>query len=416
MMNMKVSVTKSLNGQYTLLGRFSNRWRDWDFHSNPENGGEIISSAAHQEFIAWLDKNPQHAPELWVWHTWGSAFKNRAYWWGWSGNFMYAAWELTPDEAIKVVEWQEELKSQGRDLGMSFGFYVLDYDFRNGIIEKYRAFEASILPLDRAANPWTSVLVNYKEEKMAFDKERIEALCKIHGPAFVEKLIKEDEEMAKALDAAGFDTKSFDDVSEQEVEARSESVSEGEDADVISEKAEGSVVETKNDGAVIEEHVVEDKKNDETLQSKEPKEAEKAEVDNFSDRRDEIVKALVEKMDAMRNGMEQDIIGALERMKQLYDGEIGSLRNTVESLQKALLTQQEIIEAFGKQIDAMRERVEAEEEAEKMAAAPAGLLAAFLAPKSIVGSEAAALDGRASLAKQAPAQATGNNFVKALFS
>lgn len=355
----RLYLTKGKKGRHYLVGRFSNRWRDWDFHANPANGGEIVASHAHQEFERWLDRNPHHAPELWVWHVWGSAFKNRAHWWGWSGNAMYAAWELTENEAQKVQEWREELRAQGRDLGMSFGFYVLDYDREQGVINKYRAFEASILPLDRAANPWTDVGLFSEEEnrreKMAFAQEKLEALRKIHGDRFVEDLLREDEELAKALDTAGYDTKEVDGGAAEE------------DGGVTAEE-EGDVAAEAKEVALSSEY------------------AKSAEV-----------------------------LDALLHIKGIFEEQVKNLSAQLETLTRLVESHQKALDALAsKQAELERFAAQVEEDA-KMAAAPSGLLAALLRSESVVGVEKAAVDGRTSLAKQGPAVSNANPLIQALF-
>lgn len=200
----KFLVRKSADGKFNLVGAFSNRWRDWDFHAQPTKGGEIVSSAAHKEYEQWLDANAQHAPQLMLWHTWGTEFKHRANWWAFSDNFMYANWPLEPEEAELVEKWAAE-----ETLGMSFGFYVLDYDKEAGAVEKYRAFEASILPAEAAANVWTAIQVVKKSQGEIMNKSKYDALAKLHGTDFADKLLENEKQIAELLDQAGIDTKEF---------------------------------------------------------------------------------------------------------------------------------------------------------------------------------------------------------------
>lgn len=196
------ALRKDATGQYNLLGKFSNRWRDVDFHANPLNGGEIVTSDAHKEFAKWLDKHPQHALELWSFHHWGTARKSRANWWDWSGNNFYMNWPLTDEEAKSISAWMLD-----NEPGMSFGFYSYGNDREKGLITKYRAFEASILPKKYAANPWASFQLHSQENDMAFSPEKRKALVTLHGEAFVKELENSDEKQAAVLDAAGVETK-----------------------------------------------------------------------------------------------------------------------------------------------------------------------------------------------------------------
>jgi hypothetical protein len=205
------------NGGYDLFGAFSNRWRDWDFHADPEHGGEIVAKAAHQEFEAWLDANPQHALELWTWHTPGSARKSRANWWAFSDNFFYVNWPLTREEGEALAQYDAKLQAQGDRLGMSFGFYVLGYDWEAAAITKYRAFEASTLPVSFAANKWTTAglstqfalpaVLNKGEQEMAMSRKKLDALVELHGAEFAAEVVAGDAQVAELLDAAGVASK-----------------------------------------------------------------------------------------------------------------------------------------------------------------------------------------------------------------
>jgi len=204
---------KDANGGMNLFGAFSNRWRDTDFHANPLNGGEIVTSDAHKEFADWLDKHPQHALELWTWHMWGTARKSRANWWGWTDNNFYMNWPLTDKEAEAIANW-----TLNNEPGMSFGFYVFDYKWDDGTINKYRAFEASILPKKYAENPFASfelVDSNHSgETNMALSKDKRAALVTLHGEQFVKDLEATDAQMAEALDGAGVESKEKEDAAE----------------------------------------------------------------------------------------------------------------------------------------------------------------------------------------------------------
>lgn len=197
-----ISMSKSEDGQWNLLGRFTNPYRDVDFHSNPLNGGDIITDDAHKEFAAWLDKHPQHALELWSYHQWGTARKSRANWWAYTGNFFYMNWPLDEEEAKGISAW-----AMDNEPGMSFGFYVFKSNWDEGLIEQYRAFEASILPLSRAANPWTSFSLSSKELSMKFDQEKRKGLVTMYGEAKVAEIESNDDFMAAVLAASGVERK-----------------------------------------------------------------------------------------------------------------------------------------------------------------------------------------------------------------
>ena len=395
-----IQVRKAKSGKPSLFGKFSNRWRDRDFHADPLHGGEIVTRAAHQEYVDWVSKNAQHMPELWIWHIHGSALKNRANWIGFSGNFLYANWELTDDEAKAITDWQKELQEGGESLGMSFGFYVFDRDERAASIEKYRAFEASLLPVSAAANAWTGAeLVGVEsKEKGMFNADQIKALVKIHGKEFAEQLLLLDMADAEALDAAGVDTKAATEAAANDTDAES-----GEPV---------AVAEGEPEAAAAEEP-----------EAKEDTEPEATETETAVEAQPE--PGLVPVVSSVA---EADVVKALEGLNEAFNQDVEALAAQLSGVMEVVAKQQQIIEAMSGQIAALSERASAEDAEAKQAAAPAGALATF-APRSILNrgeakgegeaENTAEIDGRSTLARQgqnAVKSRVPSNFVDALFS
>lgn len=190
-------------GDYHLMTIFSNRFRDRDMHAFPEKGGEIISTAAHRKYMAYLDANPDQAPELWSLHIPGTERENRAHWWDFDGDFAYAEFKLTPEEALGVYTFAQQYEP-----GLSHGFAVYEYDEKEGVIEDYITYEISILPNEWAANPWTTFgLIRKELENMKLTPEKRAALVALHGEGYVAKLESDTGELAKTLGALGVDTK-----------------------------------------------------------------------------------------------------------------------------------------------------------------------------------------------------------------
>lgn len=144
-------VYKDKSGSWRWLGIFSNKFED--------TSEEIITEAAHKEFMAYLDENPDKAPLFVPWHTMQAARKHRADFWDYSDGFVLMGGRLEEKEAIALQGRQKEMP-----LGMSHGFFALEHDQKNSKhITKYRSFEVSDLPLERAANPFTGINVILKE-------------------------------------------------------------------------------------------------------------------------------------------------------------------------------------------------------------------------------------------------------------
>ncbi len=99
--------------------------------------------------------------------------------------------------------------------GMSHGFFVLKVsdDWRQ--ILKYRTFEGSILPIEAAANIYTTFGLlpdKAKESDVAFSKKKRDVLALIHSEADIAQLEADNEEAEKALDALPVARKDNDDI------------------------------------------------------------------------------------------------------------------------------------------------------------------------------------------------------------
>lgn len=183
-------VCKGLDGNYYGLGVVTNCYEDLD--------EEIIRDKAHKEFASYLNDNPGEAPELWTWHTPGTARKSRAVWWDYTDNgFFWRMYPLTEDEAKALQPITP--------CAMSHQF--------NGIKEGsewafYRTFEDSVLPVGAEANPYTSFEIATKERIMkGFTPEQRAFLVKVHGEGAVKELEEQEEVTRKALDLIGVQRK-----------------------------------------------------------------------------------------------------------------------------------------------------------------------------------------------------------------
>jgi len=184
-----IQLLKANNKNY-LFGSFTNRWIDRE--------GQILTDEAHKELIKFLDDHPERSPALWFWHMPEMEFKNKAEWWTYQNGFVSMLWELTPNEAGFIENF-----SKLHDVGMSHGFTAeLDND---GDIVKYRPFEASILPIEKAANVNTSIEILRKEQENMEDK--FLELARTIGAKQALELIKPLQTQEAELEAAEIATK-----------------------------------------------------------------------------------------------------------------------------------------------------------------------------------------------------------------
>jgi hypothetical protein len=148
-------IEKDATETYRAIMFPSNNFIDWD--------GEIISEAAHKEYVDWVNKNMDLAPVSITWHKAGTARESQVDFVGYENGHLIMSAPLTEKEAAGLFRAQILT-----DIGMSHGSLVFERDPKNSkVITKYRMFEVSELPLDHAANPFTDFQVAVKEADMS---------------------------------------------------------------------------------------------------------------------------------------------------------------------------------------------------------------------------------------------------------
>lgn len=193
--NCGMKMLKQTDGIYRWFGWVSNKFRDRDTAKHPQ--GEIITEAAHKEFISYLDAHPDKAPEWWTWHT--PVRQSKADWWDYADGYLLMSGPASEEDSKGYPDSDEII-------AMSHGFHVLKRDSTKGLIQSYRSFEASDLPPDVAANPYTSFEMVRKELSM-LTKEKREYLVKRLGEERVAVIEKDTEAMSKELEVAGVEWK-----------------------------------------------------------------------------------------------------------------------------------------------------------------------------------------------------------------
>lgn len=150
-------------------------WRAvlWPTNNFKDRDGEIIADSAHAEYVEWVNKNMSLAPVFMTWHVPGTARTHPMDFVGYENGFMIASAPLTENEAAAILKMQAQV-----DLGLSIGGFALERDKENPlVITKYRMYEVSDLPLERASNPFTEFQVFTKEA----DVDTLEYLAGILG-------------------------------------------------------------------------------------------------------------------------------------------------------------------------------------------------------------------------------------------
>jgi hypothetical protein len=187
-----ILIEKDAKGDWRWIGRPTNNFIDWQT--------DIISKSAHQNYVAWLDENPELAPVFLSWHTPGTARENPVDFWMEQDGAVIMSGVLTNNEAAALFKAQTKT-----DLGMSFQGLGMRLDTSDPrVVSHYWMYEVSDLPLDKAANPFTELTTMIKEVGM----DKLEYLTTIMGSeAKAKAYLEKTGQMQKQLAEAGITSK-----------------------------------------------------------------------------------------------------------------------------------------------------------------------------------------------------------------
>lgn len=191
--NNAIVVEKDAQGDWRWVGWVSNNFQD--------RSGDIITEVAHLEFVDWVNKDlPNRAPVFTSCHAPGTVREYPVDFVGYENGFLVMSGKLTPSEAEALMTVSKET-----DIGMSHTGWGLrdEKDVRQ--ITKYRSFEVTDLPQDRADNPFTVVETFSKGGSM----EPLDYLTKLLGSKEkAEQALKLKTSLAqKELKEAGVESK-----------------------------------------------------------------------------------------------------------------------------------------------------------------------------------------------------------------
>lgn len=161
-----------LNGMFTIYkSKEDERLRVLTVYSNNfrDKEKELITEAAHKEYVDSAEAGRALYPDLHLWHggpdtKWGT-IETVSY----VDGFAVAGGVVDPGKE-HVALTLKELADKG-EIAVSFGYFGLLGP--NGYYHLYRPFEISPLPVGSEANPWTGVPLTTKENGMPFtDKKK----------------------------------------------------------------------------------------------------------------------------------------------------------------------------------------------------------------------------------------------------
>jgi len=278
---------KSKDG-YLWFAMWSNKYRDRDYPP------EILSQAAHLDFVKSVNDGLWPYPELWLYHIPGSAFGDATYVdYDEVNGIAIAGGTIRPGmEAVA-----EALNSSPAKLLVSHGMDRKETrrdDDDPTVLTRFRSREFSPLPDYAAANELTGFVIGGNMEIQKTVKERIAAIFGAKA-----------EEIAELLDVTGTEAKELD------LESKSQ-----EDEEVKTDTEDKAKVEPKEEAKTpdpVDPPVKTDDKSDEHVARKEIEEA----ITRLS----ELVGSTNATMDTAVKSISESIQTLLTRVSALEDSD-----------------------------------------------------------------------------------------------
>ena len=346
-------VWKQADGRHRWLAIYSNKFRDED------NPPEILAEAAHKDFVRAVDAGEWSMPELWLWHLPGTK----------SGAADMVAWD---DSGFAVASglFDEGKENIGKalslmdDLLTSHGMPVdeIERDTEDPtILTRYRSKEISPLPAEAAANKLTGFLLlsTAEETPMALPKEK-------------RGFLKE----------AGLDDEQIDSVEAMMADK--------------AKSAEEAGLEFKDQEPAADQEQPEPETPVEA--DAEPEEEVKAESDSEPEPDADAPAAEAKDADAPAEVASEPAVepppdfATREEIAEAFGAHLGPMREQLDSLV-------EQVQALTKQVSELQQSDEVKM-AQMVEETPAASLTEMVG--RAIGSEAAKIDGRSSLAKAGP--------------
>lgn len=188
-----ILVQKDKSGDWRWIGKPSNNFID--------SQGDIMCRSAHEKYVAWLEKNTDLYPAFVHWHTPGTARTNPVDFVMEHEGALIMSGKLTEDEAAALLKMQAKT-----EMGMSLQGFGLRQDTHDPrVITDYWLYEVSDLPLENAANPFTSLETIAKE---AAGMDKLQYLTEMMGSEEKAKaFLERTGQMQKQLQEAGITSK-----------------------------------------------------------------------------------------------------------------------------------------------------------------------------------------------------------------
>lgn len=143
------------------------RWVGWVSNNFKDRSGDIITEAAHKEYVDWVNKDMgTRAPVFTSCHAPFTVRENPADFVGYENGFLVMSGALTENEAASLLRVQKST-----DIGMSHTSWGIRDPHDPKLILKYRMFEVTDLPVQTADNPFTTLDAISKEDPMNSEEQ-----------------------------------------------------------------------------------------------------------------------------------------------------------------------------------------------------------------------------------------------------
>lgn len=177
------------------------RWVGWVSNNFEDHSGDILTEAAHLEYVEWVNKDlGANAPVFTSCHAPGTAREHPVDFVGYENGFLVMSGKLNEGEAESLLRVSKET-----EIGMSHTGWGFRAVVNPSHITKYRIIEVTDLPIDQADNPFTTLDTFSKE----VDMDQLEYLTNLLGSKErAEHALKIKTSLAQAeLKEAGIESK-----------------------------------------------------------------------------------------------------------------------------------------------------------------------------------------------------------------
>jgi len=192
--NNAIIVHKEDDGEYRFVGWLSGKWIDSE--------KDIISEEAHLDFVNFLKDNEDWEITFRSWHMPGTDREYPIDFWTYEHGFVIVSGKLNKLEAVSLMKAMSKQR-----IGMSHGFMGIRDFTDSRVIRKYRTFEVSDLPLDKAAFPWSDLTTLLEAKSM---KTQLQYLSEVVGEDRLKDIIADTELKKHILESTGIEEKQLD--------------------------------------------------------------------------------------------------------------------------------------------------------------------------------------------------------------